>query len=314
MKKIYALGIILSFLAELVAMGQDSVTDFDGNIYHTVVIGNQLWLRENLKSLHYADGTQVPDAVSYNNSDSLASIYGLLYTWQAAMKNSTAAGSQGVCPEGCHLPSHDEWTELETFLGGFEIAGGKMKETGTGHWNTPNTGATNSSGFTALPGGEYDAHQFMKFNLLKEYAVFWTSTEVNGSLAKERYLSYDNAQCLPYNWYKNMKYSIRCIKDNTVGINSPKENQGKIILSNPFDATLTVRGSDSYPFHVRVIDLSGRIMINRVFPGKTNTVSINTTGLPVGLYLIEVRTRQNNPGKITGQEEQQIVFKALRKE
>ncbi|MCF7823318.1 MAG: T9SS type A sorting domain-containing protein [Candidatus Marinimicrobia bacterium] len=203
---------ILTLLTNLHA--QDIIQDYDGNEYHSVIIGNQVWLKENLKSLHYADGTLIPDVAVYNNSDRNANVYGRLYTWDAAMRGSTDEGAQGLCPDGWHIPSDAEWKELENYLGGAAIAGGKMKEAGTSHWNTPNTGADNSSGFTALPGGEYDAfYQPYSFQLLNEYAVFWTSTETSTDQARERYLAFNSAASAIYDWYKSMKYSIRAVKD-----------------------------------------------------------------------------------------------------
>jgi uncharacterized protein (TIGR02145 family) len=207
------------------------ITDYDGNVYQTVKIGSQTWLKQNLKSIHYADGTSIPDVVGYNNSDSMAAIYGRLYTWNAAMRNSTQEKTQGVCPCGWHIPSDGEWTQLENYLGGISIAGGKMKDTGTVFWNPPNIGATNSSGFSALPGGEYDAYYSPnKFSLIKEYAVFWTSTNISSTKARERYLAYNKQSSDVYDWFKVMKYSIRCIKDSVT--TSIKNNETKILTPN----------------------------------------------------------------------------------
>ena len=144
--------ILVIFITQI-AQAQETVTDFDGNIYNTVTIGNQVWLKENLKSLHYSDGEVIPDVAKYNDSDSLGEIYGCLYTWDAAMRNSTSQGAQGIAPEGWHIPTDAEWREMENYLGGASVAGGKMKTAGTSHWNAPNTAATNSSGFSALPAG-----------------------------------------------------------------------------------------------------------------------------------------------------------------
>lgn len=197
-----------------VAPDSGDVVDYDGNVYHQVVIGEQIWLKENLKSTHYSDGTPIPDVVAYNNTESIADIFGRLYVWDAAMRDSTIEGAQGACPCGWHVPSDDEWKELEDYLGGADVAGGKMKESSLNYWLPPNTGADNSSSFTAVPAGEYDAYYNPhQFNLMHEYAVFWTSTEVSASKARERYLSYNDAKSSTYDWYKVMKYSIRCIKD-----------------------------------------------------------------------------------------------------
>jgi len=209
---------ILSSILNIIGQTSDStVTDYDGNVYNTIVIGEQTWLKENLKSLHYFDGTAIPDVVAYNNNNNLANIYGRLYTWDDAMRDAKAESVQGVCPCGFHIPSDKEWKELENYLGGPNIAGGKMKETGTAHWKLPNTGANNSSGLTILPGGEYDALSSPpKFALIKDYAVFWTSTEINSVKARERYLSYKDAKSSSFDWYKSLKYSIRCVKDSVI--------------------------------------------------------------------------------------------------
>jgi uncharacterized protein (TIGR02145 family) len=142
-----------------ITTGGSTVTDVEGNVYNTVTIGNQTWMKENLKVTKYRDGTaigtttaSIPNDSSskyqwaYNGAESNVSTYGRLYTWYAA------TDSRGVCPSGWHLPTNAEWTTLITYLGE-SVAGGKMKEAGTTHWISPNTGATNSSGFTALPGG-----------------------------------------------------------------------------------------------------------------------------------------------------------------
>lgn len=151
------------------------VVDVDGNIYSTVVIGDQIWMSENLRVTRYSNGSPIPlieddeqwdaldfDAMAfcwyYNDSAVFAADYGALYTWSAAMNGaansySIPSGVQGVCPDGWHLPSNNEWVILLDYLGGEEVAGGKLKETGILHWEYPNTDATNESGFTALPGG-----------------------------------------------------------------------------------------------------------------------------------------------------------------
>ena len=147
----------------------------DGNQYNWVKIGDQIWMAENLAylpsvnmvadgsedaagSYYYVygyNGTNVADAKATANYTT----YGVLYNWTAAMDGEASSttnpsGIQGVCPTGWHLPSDAEWTELTDYLGGTSVAGGKLKETGTTHWASPNTGATNETGFTALPGGD----------------------------------------------------------------------------------------------------------------------------------------------------------------
>jgi len=135
-----------------------TLSDIEGNSYKTIQIGTQVWMAENLKTAKYNDNTSIPlvtiglwgdtnPAYSwYNNDPATKDTYGALYKWY-----TVATGK--LCPTGWHVPSDVEWTTLTTFLGGEGVAGGRMKESGTGHWLTPNSDATNSSGFTALPVG-----------------------------------------------------------------------------------------------------------------------------------------------------------------
>src|SRR5574344_2998326 len=150
------------------------IDDRDNKVYKWVKIGDQVWMAENLAYLprvnRVADGSEDAAGSYYyvygyngtNVADAKATAnyktYGVLYNWTAAMNGEASSttnpsGIQGVCPAGWHLPSDAEWTELTDYLGGASVAGGKLKETGTTHWDSPNTGATNETGFTALPGG-----------------------------------------------------------------------------------------------------------------------------------------------------------------
>jgi uncharacterized protein (TIGR02145 family) len=197
-----------------------TVTDIDGNIYKIVKIGSQIWMAENLKVSHYRNGDTIPEETDqtiwgalttgawcyYNNSDSFGVIYGKLYNWYAVID------SRGLAPAGWHVPSDSEWTVLSTYLGGDSFSGGKLKEAGMSHWNSPNTGATNISGFTALPGGwrynngiflyiDYDGH-------------WWSISEDDGYYAWGRHLNYDITESIRNNFDKEDGFSIRCIKDN----------------------------------------------------------------------------------------------------
>jgi len=222
-------------IAELEALNftcGDYILDIrDGNTYATVQISTQCWIAENLAYLpsvspssagsssnpyYYVydyQGTSVTAAKATSNYQT----YGVLYNWPAAMagagsSNSVPSGVQGACPDGWHLPSHAEWTLLTDSLGGASVAGGKMKETGTTHWNYQNTGATNSSGFTALPGGDRGYNN--SFYSLGNYAYFLSSSEYFGGFsAYYRYLSYNNSSV--YQAYNNkyFGFSVRCLRD-----------------------------------------------------------------------------------------------------
>ena len=173
------------------------VYDIDGNIYHTVIIGNQIWLAENLKTTKYNDGTPVPLVTDntgwiklitpgycwYDNDIARKDPYGALYNWYAVH-------SGNLCPTGWHVPSDSEWTTLTDFLGGESTAGGKLKETGTIHWDSPNTGATNESGFSALPGG-FRGAQGIWYNI-GYWGQYWTSTSPYESVAYYRMMASDS--------------------------------------------------------------------------------------------------------------------------
>jgi len=289
---------ITFFLICLTGFAQQTVTDYDGNIYEIITIGDQVWLKENLKSLHYCDGTLIPDVVAYNNDDSLSAIYGLLYTWDAAMNGSTEPGVQGVCPCDWHLPTGEEWTILENYLGGPNVAGGKMKESGTEHWLSPNTGATNSSGFTGLPAGEFDSYFTPnKFWLLHTAAVFWTSSQTNPLQATERYLSHDDAACGSLAWYKVMKYSIRCIKDSPSDVKIESGRiQGYELLQNypnPFNPTTTIKYQITKPGFVslKVFDLLGNevaTLVNENRNAGNLSVEFDASGISSGIYYYQI--------------------------
>ena len=204
----------------------------DGNEYNWVQIGDQVWMAENLAylpsvnmvadgsedaagSYYYVygyDGTNVADAKATDNY----ATYGVLYNWTAAMDGEASSttnpsGIQGVCPAGWHVPSDAEWAELTNYLGGTSVAGGKLKETGTTHWASPNTDATNETGFTALPGGtRYDNGTFDDFG---NYGYWWSATEDYTDNAWFRYVSYNDDYVLRNYYYKELGFSVRCVRD-----------------------------------------------------------------------------------------------------
>ena len=186
-----------------------SMTDpRDKKTYKTVVIGTQTWMAENLNF------TAKKGSFAFNKEEKNADTYGRLFYWQTAMdkaKSSDAVPSnvQGVCPTGWHLPSDAEWGILENYLGGVAVAGGKMKEAGTGHWVAPNAGADNGSGFTALPGG---FNNFL-YNGLGTAGCFWSSTEGASNMAWVHILTNTGANVERYNYGKSGAYSVRCVLD-----------------------------------------------------------------------------------------------------
>jgi uncharacterized protein (TIGR02145 family) len=196
----------------------DPVT-FDGYSYATVQIGDQCWFQENLRSDHYLNGDAIPGnlddatwgsttagAQTYYNDEAVnLSAYGRLYNWYAV------DDARGLCPSGWHVPSDAEYTTLIDFLGGESVAGGQMKEAGTAHWNSPNTGATNSSGFTGLPSGLRD--YIGGFDNLLNYGYFWSSSPPGGD-AWYRVL-YGSIAFVSrnYSWYPRFGFAVRCVGD-----------------------------------------------------------------------------------------------------
>ena len=196
-----------------------TVTDYDGNVYKTVKIGDQWWMAENLKVTHYRKGEVIPNVTDntawsnlttgayceYDNNSENVETYGRLYNWYAV------SDSRNIAPEGWHVPTDAEWSTLVTYLGGASVAGGKLKETGTTHWNSPNVGATNESGFAALPGGSRSNNGY--FNLLGYYAYFWSSTESGSNCAWSRTLYYVIASVYRYDDGKQYGFSVRLVRD-----------------------------------------------------------------------------------------------------
>lgn len=196
-----------------------TVTDIDGNVYHTVKIGTQIWLVENLKTTRYNDGAPislVTDSTAwstltaggycwYVNDIINKNIYGALYNWFTVNTGKLA-------PDGCHVPTDDEWTTLTTYLGGETGAGAKLKESGTTHWRTPNAGATNETGFTALPGGIRNING--SFKAIGDDGYWWSATEY-GSTGKVWYrnMNYNNAGVVRVSNNKINGQSVRCVVD-----------------------------------------------------------------------------------------------------
>jgi uncharacterized protein (TIGR02145 family) len=189
---------------------------YGGKTYNTVLIGTQCWMKENLDIGSMITGGQnqadngIIEKYCYDDQPANCTIYGGLYQWDEAMQYPKTAGNQGICPPGWHIPSHAEWNILADFLGGFEEAGGKIKEDGTAHWKEENVGASNLSGFTALPGGF--RHLIGYFGYLTEHGYFWTSTNYDQENDWLRFVSHFNRNLQPYEYgRKKMAYSIRCI-------------------------------------------------------------------------------------------------------
>ena len=218
-----------------------TITDIDGNSYNTVLIGSQCWTKENLRVRRYNNGTAIQfDATGGSGGSSATwqnltigahtiyandstttpsnlTKYGYLYNWYAAKGiyttgNIASTDTLNVCPVGWHVPTDAEWTTLTTELGGESVAGGIMKSRGTAYWDSPNTGATNESGFSALPGGIrlFDGN----FNAVRSNAYLWSADETSSSYAWIRTLDTDDGSVIRgFFGNKSAGASVRCIRN-----------------------------------------------------------------------------------------------------
>jgi uncharacterized protein (TIGR02145 family) len=217
-----------------------TISDIDGNSYNTVLIGAQCWTKENLRVRRYNNGTAIEfdnrggaggSSSTWQNStigaysiyahDSVATPsnltkYGYLYNWYAAKGIYTtgtivSTDTLNICPSGWHVPTDAEWTTLTDELGGYSVAGGTMKSVRTAYWKTPNTGATNESGFSALPGG--GRNNDGSFINIGSNAFFWSATEHDYDDARYRTLANTDSSVSSVITYKTIGASVRCIRD-----------------------------------------------------------------------------------------------------
>ena len=217
-----------------------TISDIDGNSYNTVLIGAQCWTKENLRVRRYNNGTSIlfdatggsggssttwqiltigAHTIYANDSTTTPSNrtkYGYLYNWYAAKGiyttgNIASTDTLNICPSGWHVPTDADWTTLTTELGGESVAGGKMKSVGTSFWNSPNTEATNSSGFSVLPGGYRNSDG--SFSFIRVFAFFWSATEDANGNAWNRGLYYNDGYVDRNGDYKSVGASVRCLRD-----------------------------------------------------------------------------------------------------
>jgi uncharacterized protein (TIGR02145 family) len=194
------------------------VMDADGNIYHSVRIGQQIWLRENLRTTSYSDSFWIPEVTDnllwnspdepqfcwYKNDESYKVPFGALYNW-------AAVNSDRLCPPGWHVPTAAEWNSLFTYLGGSKVVSNKLREAGDANWMTPNTGATNSSGFTALPGSFRSTDG--SFGSFGYYGYWWTSTASGSAHATAVKMITSRAEITTEAVNVGSGLSVRLIKD-----------------------------------------------------------------------------------------------------
>jgi uncharacterized protein (TIGR02145 family) len=285
--------LLLAGLAFFVTkINSQTVTDYDGNIYNTVTIGTQVWLKENLKVTHYRNGDSIPNVLDetdwsnlttgaycdYDNSKDTSSKYGRLYNWYAVVD------SRNICPIGWHIPTDSNMSTLETYLGGINVTGGKLKETGYSHWESPNTGATNSTGFTAFAGGYRESYGL--FTYFRITGNWWSSTEFSSSNAWFRSMgnSYEAVARAEVN--KKDGLSLRCLRDTPTQINGIY-NQEKIeIYPNPAIDKIYINSSTRQNLKMQVFNTVGQCVLQRELNNKTNSIDISS--LTNGIYILKL--------------------------
>jgi uncharacterized protein (TIGR02145 family) len=201
----------------LIGCQKSRLKDYDGNVYKTVTIGKQVWMAEDLRVTRLNDGTPIPVVTSYDdwsslttpafswyNNDSINNPGSVLYNWYAISTSK-------LCPKGWHIPDNEEWTELGNYFGDAGVAGGELKETGTTHWRDPNTGATNSIGFTALPGG-YRSYNG-SFGFYGKSGHWWSSSQISDSLVYFWNIRYKSSELFKVPSIKPNGFCVRCIMD-----------------------------------------------------------------------------------------------------
>ena len=199
---------------------EDKITDKDGNVYTSVTIGTQVWMVENLKTTKYNDGTAIPNVTDntewsnlvtpaycwYENDITNKTPYGALY-------NGYAVKTGKLCPTGWHVPSDTEWNTLINYAGGLDVAGGKLKETSTTHWNSPNTGATDEYGFKYLPGGLRDTYG--SINNIGIVGDYWgDDSQTSGYQFSIGIFYNDNSVGTISSGFQDEGISVRCLKNN----------------------------------------------------------------------------------------------------
>ncbi|MAZ93591.1 MAG: hypothetical protein CMF58_04170 [Lentimicrobiaceae bacterium] len=208
----------LLFLTLLIVTCKRDDDLIDGNNGSSITIGTQEWMVENLEVTYYRNGDPINNVTDqglwselttgaycwYDNDKTANEKYGALYNWHAV------DDPRGLCPTGWHVPTDAEWSILTTYLGGASVVGGMMKDI-SNLWNSPNTDATNSSGFSGLPDGyrSFDGH----FDSIGVYGSWWTSTESSATSAWFRGLSYDNGFVYENYYSKQYGFSVRCLRD-----------------------------------------------------------------------------------------------------
>ena len=285
-------NMLVGFLLFTFSGSAQTVIDIDGNSYHTIAIGTQVWMKENLQTTHFNNGDPIPTYLGpvsvdtsslyqwpYNDDSNNVDIYGRLYTW------FTATNTKNVCPSGWHVPDHSDWATLADFLGGAEVAGSKMKEIGLTHWSATDSTVDNSSMFTGLPGGfRGNPSGFNNFGLS---GSFWSATPF-GSATFQRGINYrlnaNDGQLVESVAVANCGLSIRCIKNQSVAIANPTVVPNVRIFPNPASQSITVSVNNWNNSKLFIYNLLGNLVLQQQIVGENSEVGISS--LAGGTYLL----------------------------
>jgi uncharacterized protein (TIGR02145 family) len=290
-KPLQLIGVIFICILKMQAQ---TITDIDGNTYNAINIGTQTWMKENLQTTHFNNGDLIPTTLQpvnnipasvyqwYYADDSLNNFdCGRLYTWYAV------SDARNVCPAGWHVPDEMEWLALATFLGGDSVAGGKMKETGTVHWGATDTNVTNSSLFTGIGGGfrGNPSGYANKYSI----GIFWSSTAWGSGSFQRAYtfklqdslLSLDQAVAVA-----NCGMSVRCIKNNTSGMEDYFQRDEIHIFPNPVISQLNIFTDTKEGLNISIYTITGNLVLQHF--SNSNSSVINISFLSQGIYLVKI--------------------------
>ena len=295
MKKTSLLFLLLVLFAISSSKAQTTVSDADGNQYNIITIGTQKWTKENLKTTKYSDGSNI-DSVSSNTAWSnlttgafchyptYGAVYGNLYNFYAV------ANPKNICPSGWHVATYDEWNDLVTYLGGQSVAGSKLKEIGTAHWGTPNTDATNESGFTAFGGG-YRKFDGVFYNILDD-GYFWHGTETGTDYAWYSVMDPSSGYLNITDNDKKDGMSVRCIKNSSTGVEESNIQLYNIfpnLTSGKFQ--LEVIGLDfGKNSALEIYNMQGEKIYQSVI--KNSNIEIDLSNKTKGIYFVKIYDEQ----------------------
>lgn len=317
MKHLTWITLVITLSAFSQAPG-NGVTDIDGNQYNTVIIGTQEWMKENLKVSKYSDGTPIPQVTDpiawsnlttgawcyYNNDSSVGSTYGKMYNWYAvagiwqAESNpptlAQIASRKSLAPSDWNVPSVADWSLLFNYLGGISIAGGKMKEAGLNHWLDPNTDATNSSGFTGLPGGYRGASTTNIGQNLTGTGHWWCSDYLAPFAANFFQLTWTNGAVVSSTFDIRTGLSVRWVKNSTMG-NETFINHLFKVYPNPAKDQISIdlkNNSNIVGWHYKIVNTLGQEVQYGVLNSQLNIIQLNKME-GQGVYFVKIYNSSN---------------------